>query len=124
MLDTTQNVTVSGTTRTYTTVWDQEFAKDLATGSTSVRKAPITNGNSILKISHAESKGVERHQVFLRDKIIVDGAVGQEQAHIVITCAADDPSSVARAKALAVGLCSECVSESGELLDDVLAGQL
>lgn len=121
MLNDNQDITVDATARTYTKVWDQEFAKEIADGTTTVRKAPITNGNSILKISHSETKGVERHLVFVRDKMTIEGVSCQEQAYLVVTCAADDPASKARAVNIALGLGAK-VAEAN-FLPSVLDGQ-
>lgn len=125
MLADQQTITVSTVPRTYEKTWDAEFAKEIAEGSTSVRKASLTDGNSILRVSHSESKGVERHLVSVRDKT---QAAGEEdptivQAHVVLTCPADDPTEAANVVALAQGLLEEITASSNAILTAVVAGQ-
>lgn len=119
-----QTITVSGVERTYTPGWDAEFAKDIADNSASIRKAPLTGGNSILKYAHSEQKSVERHQMFLRDKTASDGVTNQEQAYIVLTCKADDPASALRAIALGAALCTHATASSNAILTQMVAGQM
>jgi hypothetical protein len=102
--------------------WDQEFAKDLQSGSASIRKAPITNGNSILKFQNSEQKGVERHTVFTRDKQVTTEATSQEQISVILTNAADDPASQARLVALANGVMDYLQTEG--LLTRLVAGEM
>lgn len=122
MLDNSQTLTINTTERTYTQVYDAEFAKELASGSCSVRKANITNGNSILKIGTSESKGVERHQILVRDKTVVDNAEKIDQAYVVASFASDDPTAAARTAAILVGLANWLTGTSG-LIPKVLAGE-
>lgn len=123
-MDTNQTITINSAAREYIPTWDKEFAKDVADGSASIRKANITGGNSVEKIAHAETKGISRHQVFLRDKALIDEVTEQEQAYIVVTHKADNPASELRALALAKGLCAYCGAEDGEILSQVIAGQM
>lgn len=118
----TQSITVNGTERTYDKTWDQEFRKEIAEGNTSVRKAPLPGGNSILKISHNETKGVERHTIFVRDKILAEMGTEQEQVTVIGTHKADDPASEARLLLLIDGIATKLQEEG--FASDVVAGQM
>lgn len=122
-----QTITVSASAREYNASWDSELAKEIAKGSTSVKKCNITNGNSLLRFSHSEAKGVERHMTGVRDKIfnsetgLEDHQVG---VHVVITCPSDKPAAASEAVALASGFLSYLAADSGAVLASVVAGNL
>lgn len=122
MLTDSQTVTVSSQERTYVQAFDAEFAKDIANGAGSVRKTAITDGNSILKIANAANKGVERHQIMLRDKVArEDGTERIRQAYLVLSFSEDDPTELTATVELGKGLLAKA-AETG-LLARVCAGE-
>lgn len=96
--------------RNYEPAWDSEYEKELAQGNTQVRKSLISDGNSLLKTQHSETKsGIERHVISLRDKHVTgDNAGSMEQAQLVITHQADNPVSAESARQVALALSEKC----------------
>lgn len=118
-------LTINSVGRNYTTAWDGEFGKDIAAGNTVVKKVAITNGNSLLRISHSESKGVERHLFAVRD--CINAGQDTEQvvsAHVVITFPTDDTSAQTNATSLAMGAISALTATAGALLVKLAAGEM
>lgn len=96
------SITVNAVGRTYTKGFVAKYAKELAKGNTVICRTDITDGQSILRISHEESGGVARHLVSLEDNT----SAHEVKAHLVIACPAGDPTAETAAENLALGLMS------------------
>lgn len=121
-MDTTQTVTIDNSARSYVPTWDGEFAKDLAAGNSSVRKAALANGNSILKIKQGENGSVESHSLLLRDRQIIDTIQEQEQVTITVTNRSDSPASILRAAKIVAGIATKLGDSA--FVQEFLSGQM
>lgn len=121
MLNDTQTLTISTVARDYEEAWDPRYQEEVASGAASLRKAVITDGESLLRIAHSQSKqGVKRHVASVRDEVVdSDGVIHPVQFHLVWTYDADDPTGPSRAIALGAG-CRDWVSA---VETDILKGQ-
>lgn len=122
----TQTITVNAIPRTYTPGWVKKYAADLKRGDTAIKKSPLTNGGSTMRITHNASKGIERHILSIEDaETDLSGTVPVatlEKAQLTITCAEDNPASQERLRQLVLGW-MVWLSEAG-VLESILADEL
>lgn len=93
----TATITVDGSARTYKRAFVPKYAKQIASGNTACLKADITDGQSILRISHESVGNVQRHLVSVEDITVdTDGVQHIEKTHRVLSCAEGDPTAETR----------------------------
>lgn len=119
------NLTVAATPRTYTRSYDARYAKESAAGNTQIYKVSITDGSSILRISHDDKKGVERHYISLED--VTPDAVNPATSNVkkvgvTLTCKKDSIIDEQALKALLAGLIAYLTDDG--VKNAVLAGAL
>lgn len=122
----TQTITVNSAARAYNPAWVKQYATDIKRGDTATKKCAITNGRSVMRITHNANKGIERHIISCEDRTIDPAADTQselmEKIQITITCAEDDADAHERLRLLALGFMS-WLSEAG-VLESVQADEL
>jgi hypothetical protein len=119
----TQTLTVNTVSRDYQPAWVAKYAADLKNGNTAVKKAAITDGVSLYRLTHAESKGIERHILSLEDTIAdSDGEDHMVKVQITLSCEADDSAEELRLNHLTIALCDYL--KSAGVVDSVLADEL
>lgn len=102
-LSSDQTITVDSAARTYKKAYVPQYAKEIAKGNTLCLTADITDGVSILRISHDKSNGVNRHLVSLEDRVTdADGKLHVVKLHTVLS-AEDVPDEETRLVDLSVG---------------------
>lgn len=111
MFTDTISVTVSTVQRDHVKAWDKDFQAEIASGSTSIRKAAITDGESLHRISHSSpKKGRERHLEQMVETVIDTADVERvRKVHIVLEHD-DTPAERAAVIALAEGFIASLTS--------------
>lgn len=93
---TSQTITVDSVERTYKKAFVPKYAKQLQAGNTVTLKCDTTApqaGTSILRVSHDESKGVQRHLVSIEDITVdADGVEHIRKVHTVLSCDTGSPT--------------------------------
>lgn len=120
-----QTVTVNSEDRTYNPGWAAKYAGDLKRGNTAIKKCAITGGSSILRFTHDEKNGVERHILSLEDRISPVSTEDEEQLdkiQITLTCKANDSAAATRLTQLAIG--AAAYVQSAGVLDSIFAEDL
>lgn len=85
MFSDTISVTVDSVQRDHTRAWDAAFSKQIAAGNTSIRKAGITDGESLVRVSHEESSARKRHLAQMVETIVdSDGVTRVRKVHLVV----------------------------------------
>jgi hypothetical protein len=113
----TQSITVNSVARSYVEAVHSAYAKQLAAGNTRVKRATITDGESLLRYSHDTTniKGIERHVVSIEDRLTTDGESTIARIAVTLTVpetGAQDTS----AKLLAAGFLT-WLNDSGRIED-------
>lgn len=99
------SITVDGTARTYKKAFDAKYASELAKGNTAICKCDITDGRSILRVSHEATSGQQRHLISLEDLTLdTSGSTIVKKVHVVISCPEGDPTAEESVEDLALGL--------------------
>jgi len=99
------SITIDTIERVYKKAFVAKYAKQLRDGNTVCLKADISDGLSILRISHDSANGVQRHLVSVED--ITTDAAGNEQqikVHRVFSCKEGDPVAEATTETISAGL--------------------
>lgn len=99
----TITVTVDSTARVHSKAWDSAFQKDIAQGSTSIRKTVDGSVESIVRVAHSEKNDRKRHlfQV-IENEVDSSGIKRVRKVHVVIEYD-DTPVEKTQATLLAVG---------------------
>lgn len=85
-LSSDQTITVNAAARTYKKSYVARYAKELAKGNCICLTADITDGVSILRISHDTTNGVNRHLVSIEDRVTdTDGKEHVVKEHRVLS---------------------------------------
>jgi len=119
-----QTMTVSTVERTYNPSWDRTYAADLKKGNTAVKKASLTGATSIMRITHDDRAGVEKHILSFEDRNSPDanGQSPMEKIQITLSCAKDDAAAEARLIALTLGV-ADYIKAAG-VLDSLVADEI
>jgi len=80
------SVTVNSVERVHVKAWDKDFQAEIAAGSTSIRKADITDGESLHRISHSSLKSDRlRHLEQMVETVTdEDGVPRERKVHVVL----------------------------------------
>jgi hypothetical protein len=121
MFGSTIAVTVDSVERTHATAWDSAYSKQIAAGNTAIRKVAITDGESLVRISHEEKNERKRHLAQMKETVVdSDGVSRTRSVHIVVEYD-DVPAEKASANLLADGFVAALDST---FIDNLLADSL
>jgi hypothetical protein len=86
MFNETMSVTVNTVQRDHTPAWDKDYQAEIAKGSTSIRKTTITDGESLLRISHSALKtSRERHLEQMVETVVdAENVTRVRKVHIIL----------------------------------------
>lgn len=101
-----KTITVDSSARTYKQAFVPKYAKELAKGNTICLKTDITNGVSVLRVSHDSANGISRHLISVED-IVTDPTTGVTtivKDHRVLSHPTDNSTREADLELLATGV--------------------
>lgn len=116
-----QTITVNTVARTYAPSWDAKYASDLKKGNTAIKKAMLTNGVSILRITHDANKDIEKHIISVEDinDPASEGATPEiDKIQITLTCRRDNAAAATRLGQLIAGVCAYLPTVDDSLFAD------
>lgn len=122
MFSDTISVTVNSEQRDHVKAWDRDFQAQIASGSTSIRKADITGGESLHRISHSSLKNDKlRHLEQMVESVVDSSDVARERKVHIVLEHDDTPDEKAATLLLAEGFVASLSSTN---LSDLASNSL
>jgi len=118
-----QTITHNSESLSFKKSWDAKYEGEIKKGTTTIKKASITNGSALWRLTHGMRGNIESHKFSIELNRYRDGETKEDarlvKVDVLMTCEHDDPVEEAELTALVTTVSTYLPTIMADVIGDV-----